>query len=211
MQCVSFLSLICHFFGAPSIFLGQAWADGKGKLATCRHRADSGGETVKNVRRHSLDRLHASMVKQKKSRRSRRGRRMAWCGVAAADADGQQGGQDSQLVVGDLSAWLDTSCLLETSDVRPAYIGAPAQDWRTDPGRAPPTAGSRAGGPRRAGGLRCVSMKCGVYAASLYPVGAMGAVGTGRSGDGRGIGRKDGRTEGEERGEMSLHTHPISL
>jgi len=66
MQCVSFLSLICHFFGAPSIFLGQAWADGKGKLATCRHRADSGGETGKNVRRHSLDRLHASMIKQKK-------------------------------------------------------------------------------------------------------------------------------------------------
>jgi hypothetical protein len=25
---------------------GQAWAEGKGKLATCRHRADSGGETV---------------------------------------------------------------------------------------------------------------------------------------------------------------------
>ena len=55
MQCVSFLSLFCHFFGAPSIFLGQTWADGKEKLATCRHRADSGGETVKNVRRHSLD------------------------------------------------------------------------------------------------------------------------------------------------------------
>ena len=66
MRCVSFLSLFCHFFGASSIFLGQAWADGKGKLATCRHRADSGGETVKNVRRHSLDRLHASMIKQKK-------------------------------------------------------------------------------------------------------------------------------------------------
>jgi len=26
--------------------LGQAWAEGNGKLATCRHRADSGGETV---------------------------------------------------------------------------------------------------------------------------------------------------------------------
>jgi hypothetical protein len=60
---------ICHFFGAPSIFLGQAWAEGKGKLATCRHRADSGGETVKNVRRHSLDRLHASMNKQKKNKK----------------------------------------------------------------------------------------------------------------------------------------------
>jgi len=67
MQCVSFLSLICHFCGAPPIFLGQAGADGKGKLATCRHGADSGGETVKNVRRHSLDRLHASMIKQKKN------------------------------------------------------------------------------------------------------------------------------------------------
>jgi len=65
MQCVSFLSLICHFFGAPSIFLGQAQADGKGKLATCCHRADSGGETVKNVHRYSLDRLHASMIKKK--------------------------------------------------------------------------------------------------------------------------------------------------
>jgi hypothetical protein len=49
-----------------TIFMGQAWADGKGKLATCRHRADSGGKTVKNVRRHSLDRLHASMIKQNK-------------------------------------------------------------------------------------------------------------------------------------------------
>ena len=66
MQCVSFLSLFCHFVGAPSSFLGQAWADGKGKLATCRHRADSGGETVKKCTRHSLDRLHASMIKQKK-------------------------------------------------------------------------------------------------------------------------------------------------
>jgi len=70
MRCVSFLSLFCHFFGASSIFLGQAWADGKGKLATCRHRANSGRETVKNVRRHSLDRLHASMIKQKKKKAS---------------------------------------------------------------------------------------------------------------------------------------------
>ena len=38
----------------------------KEKLAACHHRADSGVETVKNVRRHSLDRLHASMIKQKK-------------------------------------------------------------------------------------------------------------------------------------------------
>jgi hypothetical protein len=27
--------------------LGQAWAEGKGKLAKSRHHADSGGETVK--------------------------------------------------------------------------------------------------------------------------------------------------------------------
>jgi len=60
------LSFICHFLGAPFIFLGQAWADDKGKLATCRHRADTSRETAKNVRRHSLDRLHASMIKQKK-------------------------------------------------------------------------------------------------------------------------------------------------
>jgi len=30
-----------------SYLQGKARADGKGKLATCRHRADSGGETVK--------------------------------------------------------------------------------------------------------------------------------------------------------------------
>ena len=35
----------------------------------CHHRADSGGKTVKNVRHHSLDRLHASMIKQKKNRK----------------------------------------------------------------------------------------------------------------------------------------------
>jgi hypothetical protein len=60
------VSFFCYFLGAPSIFLGQAWVDGKRKLATCRHRADSGGEPVEIVRRHSLDRLHASMNKQKK-------------------------------------------------------------------------------------------------------------------------------------------------
>jgi len=35
----------CNFLGAHHIFLGQAWAEGKGELATCRHRADSGQET----------------------------------------------------------------------------------------------------------------------------------------------------------------------
>jgi hypothetical protein len=33
----------------------------------CHHRADSGRETVKTVRRDSLDRLHASMIKQKRN------------------------------------------------------------------------------------------------------------------------------------------------
>jgi len=36
------LSFFCSFLGALYIFLGQAWAEGKGELATCRHRADSG-------------------------------------------------------------------------------------------------------------------------------------------------------------------------
>jgi hypothetical protein len=49
-----------------SIFMGQASVDGKGKLAMCRHRADSGEKTVKNVHCHSLDRLHASIIKQNK-------------------------------------------------------------------------------------------------------------------------------------------------
>jgi len=48
------------------IFLGQAWAEGKWELATCRHCADCGLETRIKVRRHCLDRLHASMNKQKK-------------------------------------------------------------------------------------------------------------------------------------------------
>jgi len=37
--------------------------EGKGELAACRHRADSGRELVKNVR-HSLHRLNVSMVKK---------------------------------------------------------------------------------------------------------------------------------------------------
>jgi hypothetical protein len=39
------------------------------RAASC---ADSGGETVKNVRRHRLDRLHASMMKQKQTKSSGR-------------------------------------------------------------------------------------------------------------------------------------------
>ena len=32
------------------IFLGQAWAEGKGELATCRHRVDCGRETDLYIR-----------------------------------------------------------------------------------------------------------------------------------------------------------------
>jgi hypothetical protein len=43
---LSFCSSFCYFFGAISIFMGQARAEGKGKLATCRHRADSGQKSA---------------------------------------------------------------------------------------------------------------------------------------------------------------------
>jgi len=55
------LRIPLRFRWSYHIFLGLAWAEGKGELATCRHRAHSGWET-----RHSLDRLHARMNKQKK-------------------------------------------------------------------------------------------------------------------------------------------------
>jgi hypothetical protein len=43
--CLSFvISFVISFF---TIFMGQARADGEGKLATSRPRADSGGEKVK--------------------------------------------------------------------------------------------------------------------------------------------------------------------
>ena len=49
------------------IIRGQAWAEDKGELATCRFCADSGRELgEKNVRSHSLHRLNTSMIKQKK-------------------------------------------------------------------------------------------------------------------------------------------------
>ena len=41
---------LCDSLGAYHIFLGQAWAEGNGELATCRHRADSGWETWIEVR-----------------------------------------------------------------------------------------------------------------------------------------------------------------
>jgi len=47
--------------------LGQDRAEGKGELATFRHRADSGREERINVRRHDLVRLNASMIKQKQN------------------------------------------------------------------------------------------------------------------------------------------------
>jgi len=35
---------LCNFLGAHHIFLEQAWAEGKGVLATGRHCTDSGQE-----------------------------------------------------------------------------------------------------------------------------------------------------------------------
>jgi len=50
------ISFVKTFLGAYLNLLGQAWAEGKGELATCRHRAGSGRETwIEKVRRHSLD------------------------------------------------------------------------------------------------------------------------------------------------------------
>jgi len=43
-------SFFCNLLGANHIFLGQAWAEGAGKLATCRHCADSDRKrTVHNL------------------------------------------------------------------------------------------------------------------------------------------------------------------
>jgi len=64
---LSFVHFLCSSRVISHIFLGQAWAEGKGEIATCRHRADSGQENGQNMRRHSLDRLYASINKQKKS------------------------------------------------------------------------------------------------------------------------------------------------
>ena len=40
---VSLCLFFCSFFNLLSLF-GQAWAEGKGELAMCRHRADCGQE-----------------------------------------------------------------------------------------------------------------------------------------------------------------------
>ena len=34
--------LLCHLLVAHHIFVGQAWAEGKGELVTCHRRTDSG-------------------------------------------------------------------------------------------------------------------------------------------------------------------------
>ena len=41
---LAFLSFVI-FLGARHIFLGEAWAEGKGALTKSRHRTDSGQET----------------------------------------------------------------------------------------------------------------------------------------------------------------------
>lgn len=43
------------------------------------------------------------------------------------------GGQDSQVVLDDLSAKIDTSYLLKTNDEKPAYICIKTNGWRTGP------------------------------------------------------------------------------
>jgi len=50
----------CNSLGAHHIFVGQAWAEGKGVLATSRRCADSGQETDCIYPRHDLHRSHAS-------------------------------------------------------------------------------------------------------------------------------------------------------
>jgi len=55
-----YLSSLCHFLSSLYIFVGKAWVEHKGELATCRHRADSGQETDCTQSRHDLDRSHAS-------------------------------------------------------------------------------------------------------------------------------------------------------
>ena len=40
----SFVTVLCDLLGAHIFPSGQAWAEGEGELATCRHRADCGQE-----------------------------------------------------------------------------------------------------------------------------------------------------------------------
>ena len=55
-----------NFLVAPHIVLGQAWAEGKGELATCRHCADSGLDTDCIYPRHDLIGRMRVINKQKK-------------------------------------------------------------------------------------------------------------------------------------------------
>jgi hypothetical protein len=58
MRAFLVLRLFCFLLGAIIILLGHAWAEGKAKLAT---------------RRHSLDRLHASMTKRNHRKKAMHG------------------------------------------------------------------------------------------------------------------------------------------
>ena len=57
---LSFALFFCNLLGAHDSFLGQAWAEGKGVLATSRNCEDSGQETDCTYPRHDLHRSHAS-------------------------------------------------------------------------------------------------------------------------------------------------------
>lgn len=55
----------CKTLGAHTLSWGQAWAEGEGELATFRHRADSGRELGKNMRRIVYKgRLHARIIRR---------------------------------------------------------------------------------------------------------------------------------------------------
>jgi len=72
---VRFFCLLCRvtfsFIGRSLAriysFLEQAWAEGKGELATSRLARTADGKPGENVRRYDLYRSHASMNKQKKN------------------------------------------------------------------------------------------------------------------------------------------------
>jgi len=53
-------SFLCNSFGAHHYFLGQAWSEGKGVLATGPYCADSGEEPDRTNSRHDLRSLHRS-------------------------------------------------------------------------------------------------------------------------------------------------------
>ena len=65
-DCHGRFSFLCNSLGAHHIFVGQAWAEGKGDLATSRQRADSEQETDCTYSRHDLIGRTRVMNKQKK-------------------------------------------------------------------------------------------------------------------------------------------------